>query len=244
VHFAKAAPGKVQNAMFNWGLALTALALGLAYAAAPGAVNTEALRRGVTHGARSAFLVEAGSLIGDSLWAVLGVTGVALFAHALAIQITLGIAGGCFLLRMGWLALHEAFVRRDINITTTATTRGNFSTGAVFGLANPVGLAFWSGLGSSVAATGTRGFAFVLFFCGFFVGAVLWCFSIALVIHLGRRWIGPQAFRWVNIFCGGILSYFGLRILWLMFQSWAEHHLSSFIQSERLLLRRLPRQNI
>jgi chemosensory pili system protein ChpE len=223
--------------MPNLGLVLTALTLGFAYAAAPGAVNTEALRRGVTHGARSAFLVETGSLIGDSLWAVLGITGVALFAHALAIQITLGIAGGCFLLRMGWLALHEAFVRRDAHISSPAATRGNFSTGVVFGLANPVGLAFWSGLGSSVAATGTYGFAFVLFFAGFFLGAVLWCFSISLVIHWGRRWIGPRAFRWVNLLCGGILTFFGLRILWIAFQSWAEHHVSAFIQSDRLLLR-------
>jgi chemosensory pili system protein ChpE len=221
--------------MPNWGLVLTALALGFAYAAAPGAVNTEALRRGVTHGARASFLVEAGSLIGDSLWAMLGVTGVALFAHALAIQITLGIAGGCFLLRMGWLALHEAFVRRDARVSATTTTRGNFSTGVVFGLANPVGLAFWSGLGSSIAATGTHGFAFVVFFCGFFLGAVLWCFSISLVIHWGRRWIGPQAFRWVNILCGGILSYFGLRILWITLQSWAEQHFSSWLQSGHLV---------
>ena len=44
-------------------LLATAIGLGIAYAATPGAVNTEALRRGVAHGARSAFLVETGSLI-------------------------------------------------------------------------------------------------------------------------------------------------------------------------------------
>ena len=43
----------------------TAIGLGIAYAAAPGAVNTEAIRRGATHGAHSTFLVESGSLIGD-----------------------------------------------------------------------------------------------------------------------------------------------------------------------------------
>jgi hypothetical protein len=31
------------------------------------------------------------------------------------------------------------------------------ATGVVFGLANPVGLAFWSGLGSSVVASGVIG---------------------------------------------------------------------------------------
>jgi hypothetical protein len=43
-------------------LIATAIGLGMAYAAAPGAVNTEALRRGVRWEARSALLVETGAL--------------------------------------------------------------------------------------------------------------------------------------------------------------------------------------
>ena len=81
-------------------LIATAIGLGIAYAAAPGAVNTEALRRGVRWGARSALLVETGSLIGDSLWAVLALTGVTLLTRYLALQIALGITGGFFLLRL------------------------------------------------------------------------------------------------------------------------------------------------
>ena len=80
-----------------------AIGLGIAYAAAPGSVNTEAIRRGVTWGARSTLLVETGSLIGDSLWAILALTGVTLLTRYLAIQIVLGITGGCFLLRLSWL---------------------------------------------------------------------------------------------------------------------------------------------
>src|SRR5579884_2535265 len=57
--------------MIPLSLIATAIGLGLAYAAAPGAVNTEDLRRGVSQGARSALLIEAGSLIGDSIWALL-----------------------------------------------------------------------------------------------------------------------------------------------------------------------------
>ncbi|MBA2678044.1 MAG: LysE family transporter [Ktedonobacteraceae bacterium] len=68
-------------------LIITAIGLGIAYAAAPGAVNTEAIRRGAAHGARATLLVEAGSLIGDSLWAVLALTGVTLFAQYLAVQL-------------------------------------------------------------------------------------------------------------------------------------------------------------
>lgn len=170
-------------------LIATAIGLGIAYAAAPGAVNTEALRRGVRWGARSALLVETGSLIGDSLWAVLALTGVTLLTRYLALQIALGITGGFFLLRLAWLALSEAFARRYASSESVSTTRGDFATGVVFGLANPVGLAFWSGLGSSVVASGVTGWQFVFFFAGFFLGAVLWCLGISVVIRWGRRWI-------------------------------------------------------
>src|SRR5262249_11970609 len=131
-------------------LLLTALGLGIAYAAGPGAVNTEAIRRGISQGARSTLLVETGSLIGDALWALLALTGVTFLEHYLALQVVLGIAGGCFLLRMAWLALFEVFRRQRGTQESSPSPRGDFATGVVFGLANPVGIAFWSGLGSSV----------------------------------------------------------------------------------------------
>lgn len=104
--------------MNSLSLIVTAIGLGFAYAAAPGAVNTEALRRGVARGTRSALLVETGSLIGDSLWAVLALTGVTLLTRYLAFQLVLGIMGGFFLLRLAWLALSEAFIRQHASSET------------------------------------------------------------------------------------------------------------------------------
>jgi threonine/homoserine/homoserine lactone efflux protein len=62
-------------------LLATAIGLGMAYCAAHGAVNTETVRRGVSPGARLTLLVEAGSLIGDSVWAILALTGVTLLSR-------------------------------------------------------------------------------------------------------------------------------------------------------------------
>lgn len=211
----------------------TAIGLGIAYAAAPGAVNTEAIRRGAIHGARSTLMVEIGSLIGDSLWAILALTGVTFLAHVLAAQLILGIAGGCFLLRLAWIALYEAFAKRNTSSTTASMNRGNFATGVVFGLANPVGLAFWSGVGSSVVASGITGFQFVLFFIGFFVGAVLWSIGISAGMRWGRRWIRPAMFRWLNILCGLALGYFGIRILWSTVQDLLEHQIFPSLKPTR-----------
>ena len=219
--------------MIPLSLIATAIGLGLAYAAAPGAVNTEAIRRGVMWSARSTLLVETGSLIGDSLWALLALTGVTLLTRYLAVQMVLGIAGGFFLLRLAWLALSEAFARQRTSQSSVSTTRGDFATGVVFGLANPVGLAFWSGLGSSVVASGVTGWQFAFFFAGFFIGAVLWCAGISAVIRWGRRWIHPALFRWINALCGLALGYFGIRVLWVTVQDWLEHQILPALKPTR-----------
>lgn len=209
----------------HFAIILTALGLGIAYAAAPGAVNTEAIRRGAAYGARSTLLVETGSLLGDSLWAMLALTGVTLLVHALAVQIILGIIGGCFLLRLAWGALGAAFARHHASALASSPSRGDFATGIVFGLANPVGLAFWSGVGSSVIASGVTGIQLLFFFLGFFTGAVIWCVGLSVIMRWGRRWLRPSMFRWINALCGLALGYFGARILWDTAQDIIENHL-------------------
>lgn len=191
---------------------LIAAGLGIAYAAAPGAVNTEAIRRGLAHSARSTLLVEAGSLIGDLLWAALALTGVALFAQYRVVQVALGIAGGCFLLRLAWSALHDAWLGTQPD--AKARAGGDFATGTFFGLANPVALAFWSGVGTSVLVLGASGLAFALFVAGFFIGAALWCVGISALVGRGRRFVRPALLRWISAFCGLALGFFGLRVLW------------------------------
>ena len=211
--------------MISLSLLFTAIGLGLAYAAAPGVVNTEALRRGVSRGARSALLVETGSLIGDSLWAILAFTGITFLIHYLAIQWVFGIGSGFFFLRLAWVAFSEAFSRHYASSKSISSTQGDFATGIVFGLANPLGLAFWSGLGSSIMAAGATGWQFIFFFAGFFLGAVLWCLGISAIIHWGRKRVHPALFRWVNVLCGLVLGYFGLRLLWITVQDLLHYHI-------------------
>lgn len=84
-------------------------AIGLAYNAAPGVVNTEALRRGLARGVQPALLVQLGALIGDAAWAALALSGAAILAHSVPVRLLLGVVGACFLLRLAWGALLEAW---------------------------------------------------------------------------------------------------------------------------------------
>jgi threonine/homoserine/homoserine lactone efflux protein len=193
-------------------LAVTGVTLGLAYSAAPGVVNTEATRRGSARGFGAGFAVESGALIGDMFWAALALAGVSLTARFWPVQVTLALVGGFFLLRMAWLAAHDALRRRPTS--EGASGRGDFTTGAIFGLANPVGLAFWSGLGGGVVASGASGVGFAGFFSGFFIGALLWSLGFAALVGYGRRWARPLVFQLIDGVCALALGYFGFSLLW------------------------------
>lgn len=193
-------------------LALTGVTLGLAYSAAPGVVNTEATRRGSARGFGAGFAVESGALIGDMFWAALALAGVSLTARFWPVQASLALVGGLFLLRMAWLAAHDALRRRPA--AAPAGGRGDFATGVVFGLANPVGLGFWSGLGGGVVASGASALGFTGFFVGFFIGALLWSLSFAALVGWGRRWARPLVFQLIDGVCALALGYFGVSLLW------------------------------
>jgi threonine/homoserine/homoserine lactone efflux protein len=197
-------------------LVLASCGLGLAYCATPGAVNAEALRRGLAQGFWPALLVQLGSLIGDTLWAAIALTGTAFLVQNRSLQLVLGVAGGCFLLRLAWSALKDAWTVHTPE-ALPAQGRGAFLAGVFFSLTNPSALAFWLGLGGGVVATATTHPSPVtpyLFLGGFILGSLLWCGGSATLIAYGRRHTGHAFFRWVNALSGAVLGFFGVRTLW------------------------------
>src|SRR5215207_6238294 len=76
---------------------LTGVALGFAYCAVPGAVNTECIRRGLVGGMRPALLIQVGAIGGDLFWATLGLTGAAMLRRFDAVTVLLGLVGAGFL---------------------------------------------------------------------------------------------------------------------------------------------------
>jgi threonine/homoserine/homoserine lactone efflux protein len=199
------------------GWVLSAVALGFAYAALPGAVNAEALRRGVAGGFSCSFLVHVGGMIGAAIWAIVALTGTSLIERFEAITIALGFIGAVFLLRLAMIALIGARTAQPPP-PVDPKSGADLTAGLVVGVANPAGLPFWTGLASDVVLQGSsdsldpgRGAVFV---AGVSIGSLLWGLTLSSLIAWGRRYLSPQFFRIVNGICAVAFGYFGFRLLW------------------------------
>lgn len=195
-------------------LALSGFTIGVAYTVVPGPVNTEATRRGLKGGFRSALTVQLGSLVGDVLWAILGLTGAVVVVQRDSLATVLSLVGAGFLFALARSAFQGAAGSGD---SGTVAARGNgWRVGIMFSLANPAGIAFWSGVGGGMlGATANPGaieVATVL--TSFIVGSAACGVLFAALAGIGRRHASGRVMRWIDGLCGIALTWFGVRLLW------------------------------
>ncbi len=194
----------------------TAFALEIMFCAIPGAVTAEALRRGIGRGYRPALWVQLGSLIGDLVWAVIALVGLAVLFESVPVRLGLGLIGCLFMLYLAVRALVDA-KRGGMPEGVEGVERGDFMTGVVLSTSNPFQLAFWLGIGATTIAsiaphpTAEHYLAFML---GFTIAGFLWCPFFAYVVSVGRRFITERTFRIIQLVCGIFLAYVGLNLLW------------------------------
>lgn len=174
-----------------------AFGLGLVFNAAPGPVFAGTLRHGVRGGFRPALAVQLGSLVGDALWAVLGLAGVGLLATLESLRLPIGIAGALYLL---WLA-RDAWVASRLEFTLEGVDESEsrdaaLKSGMLLSLTNPQNIGYWAALGSALGAVGVhepRSADYAVFFAGFMLSSVVWAFVFAALVdwafgRAGSRW--------------------------------------------------------
>ena len=197
-------------------LFLSACGLGITFCASPGAVTALVVRRGLERGFLSALSLQLGAMVGLTLWAIIALIGAALLVHNALIRLILGAVGVLFLLWLTWNALREAY-RGTAGEAKASNVRDDLALGVVLSLANPLPIAFWLGIGSTVIAAGKVSPSpqdMLTFLAGFLCGALLWSFSLASLLAWGQRFVTPLFFRLVNLICGLALGFFALKLLW------------------------------
>ena len=195
-------------------LIVSGLTIGVAYTVVPGPVNAEATRRGLNHGFGPALTVQLGSLVGDVLWAILGLSGAVLVLQRDSLATLLGLIGAGFLFALARSAFRGAMGRDEPG---SMSTRGNgWRVGIMFSLANPAGIAFWSGVGGGMlgATTNPGAIEMATVLASFIVGSAACGILFAGLAAIGRRHVTGRIMRWLDGLCGVLLTWFGVRLLW------------------------------
>jgi chemosensory pili system protein ChpE len=196
-------------------LFLSSFLLAIAFCAPPGVVTAETVRRGAARGFVPALFVQLGSLVGDTTWAIIALTGLAFLVQNNLAKIVLSLIGILLMLKLAWGAIRDARQGRELAIDSAHSHRGDFTNGAFLSLGNPMNIVFWTGLGTTVFASISgrpQPADFAIFFAGFLSGAVLWCFLMAGIVAWGRKFVTPTFFRWVNFACGIALGFFAIQL--------------------------------
>jgi len=198
-----------------------AFVLGLVFNAAPGAVFAETIRQGVRGGFRPALAVQIGSLVGDALWAILGLVGIGLLLQMEWLRMPIGIAGAVYLAWLAWdswrAASHEFSV--DANPSHQSSRRA-LRAGVLLSVTNPQNIAYWAALGSALGAVGIHAPVpsdYAVFFAGFMVSSVVWSFVCAALVDRVFRRAGVTWARLTYRLCAIAflaLAFSSIRDLW------------------------------
>ncbi len=197
-------------------LFLSGFGLGIAIVASPGAVTTQAIRRGLSSGFMSSFILQVGAIMGLLFWAFIGLIGIQIVAQNIFFRLFLGIGGGLLLIFLAKNALQTAYN----NPQPTATLKNDkhdFMLGIALSLANPLPMILWMGIANDFLNTlsDSQNYgAFSLFVSGFFVSALLWSVALSIILRLGHKMVSPRIFQVVNLLSAIILSLFAIKLLW------------------------------
>ncbi len=196
-------------------LLLSSFILAISFCAPPGIITAETVRRGSARGFVPALYVQFGSLVGDTTWAIIALTGLAFLIQNPIAKTILSLIGIMLMLKLALDAFKDARHGRGLDVSESASARGDFASGAFLSLGNPLNIVFWTGLGTTVFASiagKPQPIHFIIFFAGFWAGAILWCFFMAGLVAWGKQWMTQNFFRWVNLTCGVALIYFAIHL--------------------------------
>src|SRR5512147_936667 len=96
--------------------------LAIAFCAPPGVITAETVRRGAARGFIPALFVQFGSLVGDTTWAIIALTGLAFLVENNVARIILSLVGLLLMLKLAWDAVRDARQGKELDLSPRAST--------------------------------------------------------------------------------------------------------------------------
>jgi len=197
-------------------LFLAAFVAGLSYSVAPGVINAEALRRGLTHGFWASLLFQIGTLAGVIVWGVIALSSAVVIQSSAGLSLVLGVCGALFLNWMGWGALRASW-REPGGLAVEPSGRSGLLAGALLSLMNPFTGVFWLSIAGSLLATSAQRpslTTMAVIVGAFTLAALIWSVLVATIAFYGRKLIRATVFRWLNAGAGVGMVLFGFSLFW------------------------------
>lgn len=202
---------------------ITALVVGFSGAAMPGPLMTvtigEVIRRGFIAGP----LLMVGHALLEVLLVLLLLWGAVEFLLAQQVQVAISLAGGAFLIYLGWTMYRDA--RQGRVSLELAPEAGEIDgeqaarryrmhpvpAGILVSLSNPYWSIWWATIGLAYITTSmARGTAGLLaFMSGHLLADFIWYGFISGAVAGGRRFLNQQFYRGVIVVCGVFLVVLG-----------------------------------
>lgn len=192
----------------------SAFFFGIIFNAAPGAVFAESIRRGLKGGFRPALAVQIGSLTGDFLWLLIGVSGAAALLTLPQIRVPLALSGAALLFWFAFSSFRDAMNAPPLPSEHQNEAQTALFAGVALSISNPLNVTYWAAIGSAVTVvTGTAPtwIHFTVFIAGFMTSSVLWCFACAWGIAWTQKRLSPLLWVTLHFSCGlGMIGLAGL----------------------------------
>jgi threonine/homoserine/homoserine lactone efflux protein len=193
------------------------IVLGLSLAAPIGPMNIEVLKRGLTEGLLSSWLVGLGGMSGDMILLLSIFFGFRDFMQSTVILYLMYSIGIVMLSYLGITSILAALNSEFSNLEFAHRKSQNaFLAGFTISLANPISLVFWFGVyGTSLqVVTSTHSIIYSMFCSlGIILGLFLWNLNLVLTVHFSKRIINEKIMRGITLFAGITLLCFGIQFI-------------------------------
>lgn len=194
---------------------LRGLAVGLAIAAPVGPVGILCIRRAVASGRRAAFIAGLGAALADTFYGAVAGLGLTLVSDFLTRQrLALSVVGGIFLIVVG---IRTARTRPDAKAKPMSNVglARDFLSSFLITLTNPATvlafMAVFAAMGAIGITTHDHDASYLL--AGVFTGSALWWLFLSIAAGAVRHRFHPGWIAWSNRVAGGLLTVFGVGVL-------------------------------
>ena len=193
---------------------LLSLSLCLDIGLANMAMITLAMSRGFSHG----FWLGVGTCVGDLIYAMLAMSGMAVLLQFEMVRWSLWIFGSVTLIwltiKMGYAALQA----QDGELNGVAQSGGRwrlFGRGMVLALSSPTAILWFAAVGGAIIARqGADPLNAGLFLSGFFSAGIFWALVLCTLAYQGGRLLGEKMVRFSYLASALIFAYFACYVIY------------------------------